>query len=237
MLTEVKIFFENVKHFRQLLTEGANDKKIVDAINDHKYLYIYYNGDDSNAKGWRTIQPYRLGLMKSKTENNGSLALRAWQDKGDSESFKYGDKQGRHREEHEVWGSEPGWRLFIVDNITQIQNTGKRFVDKDGNVIIPPKYREDGDVVIPIAIASVTTAKTQPPLQTKGLGSIVEPDIITRDAAVMSRKASKVDVEGLAWKARNVYKKKLDDFIVVMTPKGDFDLRLMQTKDLSLIHI
>lgn len=235
MLGEVKIFFDNIKHFRHLITEGVSDKTIVDAINNHKYLYIYYDGDDNNAKGWRTIQPYRLGLLrlsdKTESPNNGRLALRAWQDKGDSESFKYGDKLGRHRPDHEYWGVEPGWRLFIVDNITKVHPTGKRFIDDNGNVIIPPKYNEGGDNVIPVAIASVTTAKAQQPLKTTGLGSVVEPDVLTRNAAVLSRKATKSDIEGLWRKAKDVYKKAPNNFIVIINPKGDFDLRLAGTKD------
>jgi hypothetical protein len=240
MLNEIKIFFKNVAAVRQLLKEGAGDNVIVDAINNHKYLYIYYDGDDNEAKGWRTIQPYRLGLLVTKTtdkqgnpipNHNGELALRAWQDKGDSESFKYGDKDGRHRPNHEYWGVEPGWRLFLVDSISKVHPTGKRFIDDNGNVIIPPKYNESGDNVIPVAIASVTTAKTQQPLKTSGLGSVVEPDVLTRNAAVLSRKATKADIEGLWRKAKDVYKKSPNNFIVIMNPKGDFDLRLAGTKD------
>jgi hypothetical protein len=66
MLTEVKIFLESLTHFRQLLNEGVGEGSIVDAINKHKIVYIYYAGDETVMKGYRTIYPLVLGQSKSK---------------------------------------------------------------------------------------------------------------------------------------------------------------------------
>ena len=41
MATETKILFENIKTFRNLLTEGVGQDSIVDAIQNHEWIYIY----------------------------------------------------------------------------------------------------------------------------------------------------------------------------------------------------
>ena len=117
MITELKILFENIRHFRQLLTEGVSDKTIVDAINNHEFLYIYYQGETTKETGYRTIRPFVLG-----TNTSGNLALRAWQDKGRSDSLRP-DAPRIKRKGHEYdvdhdGVTKPAWRLFLVDNIT-----------------------------------------------------------------------------------------------------------------------
>jgi hypothetical protein len=141
MISEAKILFENIKHFRQLLTEGVNDKVIVDAINQHKFLYIYYKGETTIETGYRTIRPFVLGV-----NTGGNLAVRAWQDKGRSDSLRADSPRNRLHHEHEVDTDgviKPGWRLFLVDHITSAIPTGKRFIDAQGNVEIPTGYKEN----------------------------------------------------------------------------------------------
>ena len=75
MQFENKILREGIRLFRTLLNEGVGEQPIIDAIQKHEYLYIYYTGDDSNKMGYRTIRPYVLGTSKA-----GNLVLRAWQD-------------------------------------------------------------------------------------------------------------------------------------------------------------
>jgi hypothetical protein len=230
MLTEVKIFFNNIKHFRHLITEGVSDKTIVDAINNHKYLYVYYDGDSSNEKGWRTIRPFRLGTLQSQTENNGQLALRAWQDKGRSDAFSFpriGSGAAHDRHTDTDGKVKPGWRLFLVNNITNAYPTGKKFEDENGNVLIPPKYKET-DEQIPTAVAMVTATPPQS-LKTTGLGSVVEPDVLTRDATRKSRKVTKADIQNLYDIARRVYKKSPNDFVVVTNDRGEFILHDAKT--------
>lgn len=228
MLNEIKIFFNNIKHFRQpqLLTEGVSDKLLVDAINNYRYLHIYYDGDDSNAKGWRVIKPCRLGLLQSKTDNNGTLALRAWQDRGDSESWKYGDSKGRHRDTHEYWseeGGDPGWRLFLVHNITKAYPTGRRFVDKDGNPEIPPAYKET-DKFIPTAIAKISISKMP---EKKPLGTVVAPAVLTKGEKpkVAKGKLTKDTVQGLYNYAMNILKEPINSFVVTIDDLGNYRLR------------
>lgn len=121
MLNEAKIFFENLTHFRQLLNESVGESSIVDAINKHKYVHIYYAGDDTIMKGYRTIMPMVLGHSKSKKaqREGGYLLLRAWQEAGSTDSRKvYYNQKGK---------AKPGWRLFRVDRITSFLPTGQVF--------------------------------------------------------------------------------------------------------------
>ncbi|MFW6247193.1 MAG: WYL domain-containing protein, partial [bacterium] len=142
MIKEIRYLFENIKKFK-LLNEAVDDKRVVDAIQNHEYIYIYYTGDESNASGYRTVRPYVLGTTK-----DGNKVLRAWQDKGKSDSFM--GNTSRRRADHEYWNDKdgktvPGWRLFRVDRISSLYPTGKQFNDQDGNVLVPPKYREGAD--------------------------------------------------------------------------------------------
>jgi len=121
MLNEAKIFFENLTHFRQLLNEGVGEGTVVDAINKHKIVHIYYAGDDTIMKGYRTIKPMVLGhTISKKSETEGDyMLLRAWELAGNSDSQKkYADQKGRY---------QFGWRLFRVDKITSFLPTGRFF--------------------------------------------------------------------------------------------------------------
>lgn len=122
MLTEVKLFFENLTHFRQLLNEGVGEGTIVDAINKHKIVHIYYAGDDTIMKGYRTIYPMVLGQTKSKEaaeRGESYMLLRGWQEAGNTDSRKvYYNQKGK---------AKSGWRLFRVDKITSFLPTGQIF--------------------------------------------------------------------------------------------------------------
>lgn len=103
MLTEVKILFHNIKNLRNLLTEGVGGNSIVDAINNHEYLYIYYTGDEGNKMGYRTIRPYVLGTSKA-----GNKVLRAWQD-NPKNSFHFDNRPTRpDSQNHDYWNDEQG---------------------------------------------------------------------------------------------------------------------------------
>jgi hypothetical protein len=121
MLSEAKIFLETLTHFRQLLNEGVGEGTIADAINKHKYVHIYYAGDDTIMKGYRTIMPMVLGHSKSQKAQaeGGYMLLRAWQEAGNTDSRKvYYNQKGK---------AKPGWRLFRVDKITSFLPTGEIF--------------------------------------------------------------------------------------------------------------
>ena len=228
MISEAKILLENVKHFRQLLTEGVSDKVIVDAINQHKFLYIYYKGENTIETGYRTIRPFVLGVNTS-----GNLAVRAWQDKGRSDSLRADSPRNRLHHEHEVDTDgvmKPGWRLFLVDHITSAIPTGKRFIDAQGNVEIPTGYKENDKDMTGGIIASVTsggkipvggipTAKQKAPRWEK-----------YKDANKLNRKITKEDILGLIDIAKKVMKKPITDFFVAIDNKNNFNLQDVRTK-------
>src|SRR5208283_5933525 len=109
MITEVKILFNNIKNLRHLITEGVGENVIVDAINNHEWVYLYYNGDENIPKGYRTIRPYVLGTSKA-----GNKVLRAWQD-NPKNSYHFNSRPTRKdSQNHDYWtdeeGVKPGWR-------------------------------------------------------------------------------------------------------------------------------
>jgi predicted DNA-binding transcriptional regulator YafY len=93
--------------------EGAIDKAvvtaIVNAINGHYQLSIFYMGDKENAPGWRTIQPYVYGLSKY----TGNQLLRAYWVSGKSVSHHF-----------------PRWRLYRLDRIGNITSNTTQIFDK-----------------------------------------------------------------------------------------------------------
>lgn len=122
MLGEAKIFFENLTHFRQLLNEAVGQGTIADAINKHKIVHIYYAGDNTIMKGYRTVYPLVLGHTVNKDaikRGEDYMLLRAWELAGNSDSKKmYFNAKGK---------SQYGWRLFRADKITSFLPTGEHF--------------------------------------------------------------------------------------------------------------
>jgi len=229
MISECKILFENIRHFRQLLTEGVSDKTIVDAINNHEFLYIYYKGDTTKETGYRTIRPFVLG-----TNTSGNLALRAWQDKGRSDSLRP-DAPRLKRKGHEYdvdndGVTKPAWRLFLVDNITSIVPMHKKFEDKKGNVQVPPGYKpNDADMTGGI-VASVTASKEA----VSGVLPTVKSKIPRwekyKTANKNNRKITKEDIIGLIDIAKKVYKKPITDFFVAVDDRNNYNLQDVKTK-------
>ena len=228
MVSEFKILYENIKHFRQLLTEGVSDKTLVDAINEHKFLYIYYHGETTKETGYRTIRPMVLGVNQK-----GNLVLRAWQDKGRSDSLRPdAPRIKRYGHEHTVdhdGVDKPGWRLFIVDHITSAIPNGKRFVDESGEVEIPPGFRQfDKDMTGGI-IASVSgeelpsnvipAEKQKTPRWEK-----------YKNANKNNRRIEKKDVLGLVDIAKRIYKKPITDFFVAIDNRNEYNLQDIRTK-------
>lgn len=158
MLKEANILVNNVKKIR-LITEAVGEKDIVDHINNHEYVYIYYGGDDTVKKGYRTIRPYVLGIHKK----SGNVVLRAWQDRGKSKTFNTRPTRP-DSEEHDYWngdtGTVAGWRMFRLDKIEKIYPTGKNFNNSDGSVMIPPKYNEGADNDMSSIVAYVSSKQS-----------------------------------------------------------------------------
>ena len=160
MLSEVKIFFENLTHFRQLLSEGVGQGSIVDAINKHKIVHIYYAGDNTIMKGYRTIKPYVLGTSKSKeAQQKPYMLLRAWETAGSSDSKKmYYTQKGK---------GEYGWRLFRVDKITSFLPTGEIFSTEESKFPDPDSYNPN-DSQMGSIIAKVEIVDDEPKTNIKG---------------------------------------------------------------------
>ena len=227
-INEVKILFENVKHFRQLLTEGVSDKVIVDAINQHKFLYIYYKGENTVETGYRTIRPFVLGV-----NTGGNLAVRAWQDKGRSDSLRADSPRNRLHHEHEVDTDgviKPGWRLFLVNNITSAIPTGKRFIDAQGNVEIPTGYKENDKDMTGGIIASVTAGEKTPVSGMPTTKQKMPRWDKYKDANKNNRQITKADVLGLNDIAKKVMKKPISDFFVAIDNKNNYNLQDIRTK-------
>ena len=110
------IIYQEIVDTKRLLKEAFDRNTIVDAINNRRVLYIKYKGDDTVNVGYRTIEPCVLGLTTA-----GNLAVRAWQQNGASDSFK-----GVKRPMRPNHDNIPEWRLFKLDNILDVINTGKQ---------------------------------------------------------------------------------------------------------------
>lgn len=82
---------------------------IINAINGHYQISIYYMGDKQNSPGWRTVQPYVYGLVKG----TGNEVIRAYQITGGSVSHHF-----------------PMWRLFRLDRIGNITSNTTQVFDK-----------------------------------------------------------------------------------------------------------
>ena len=243
MINEAKILFNNIKNFRNLLTEGVGQDAIKKAIENHEWIYLYYNGDDEdgkNATGYRTVRPYVLD-----TNAAGNTVLRAYQD-NPKNSWHFSNRPTRDKSYgHDYWsdqeGSKPGWRMFNIDKISKIYPTGKKFNDENGLPMIPPGYHEGGDDNMTSVIAYVST-KTEPDFDYK-YDKDQEIDVISKtdrdkerwDSIRRGNKDSKQitanDVVKLRDIASRVQKTAHGNYLVVIDDKGNFQLMLAKDKD------
>ena len=234
MISEVKILFENIKNFRHLITEGVGENSIVDAINNHEWVYLYYTGDEKTASGYRTVRPYVIGTQK----NSGNKVLRAWQD-NPKNSWHFDNKPTRRdSEKHDYWvdeeGSKPGWRLFRIDKITKILPIGKKFVDSNGAVMIPAGYHEGGDADMSSIDAYVST-KNQPNFEYRYDKEFYGKESPNRDVIrqkwdgirrgnAARTKITSSDVIKLRDLASKFHKKSMDTYVVVVDDKNNYQL-------------
>ena len=249
MLSEAKILFNNIKVFRNLLTENANDSDIAKYIQNHEYIYIYYAGDGENKKGYRTIRPYVLGTSKA-----GNKVIRAWQDtKKNSVHF---DKRATRNDSqfHDYWtdeeGVKPGWRMFRLDRIEAVYPTGKKFHDINGLVTIPAGYNEGGDKDM-TSVDTYVSTKTQPDVQYHHGEDLYgnkydldfRGDVLSnteqnkrkwdsiRRGNKNKRKITANDVTKLRDIASRIYKKSRGSFLVVIDDKNNFQIIDVRDKD------
>lgn len=236
MLNEVKLFFENLIHFRHLLKEGVGESTVVDAIQKHKIVYIYYAGDNTIMKGYRTIKPMVLGYSKSKeAQTSPYMLLRAWEIAGNSDSKKkYTDEKGRY---------QYGWRLFRVDKITSFLPTGKFFrTDNFSPEMISQYNPNDSQMQNIVTAVELTSGKPQ----TNKKGSVIAQKIPTPPSAFAGQKekfqyfsqigkkqreATADEIEHLWGVAKKIKKKSPQNMLVVTDKNGDMILRDIKDKD------
>jgi len=235
MLNETKILFNNIKNFRHLITEAVSQSDMENYINNHEFIYIYYTGDGENKRGWRTIRPYTLGT----SPKDGHLLLRAWQDKGKSVSRSLNLRGNRH----DYWTDDsdgkvkPGWRMFRVDNIEQLLPIGTKFNYSNGEVMIPPDYKEGTDKGMATVLAWVSTDNA--PVVTSGTTRI-SPIATKRgdwsrfaNGNANNVKITANDVENLRNKVNRVLKEKIGNFDVVINDRNEFEV--VRAKDINNI--
>jgi hypothetical protein len=238
MTKENKILRENIDHFRHLITEDVSSSDIAKYINNHEYVYMYYDGDDKTQSGNRTIRPYVLGKNKS-----GNKVLRAWQDRGKSWHFQNRPTRD-DSQQHDYWtdeeGMKPGWRMFLVDKISKIYPTGKKFHDENGLVMIPAGYHEGGDDDM-VRVDAYVSTKTEPDFDMKydkefRGDQVPRTDQLRakwdaiRKGNVNQKKMSADDVVKLRDIASRVYKKKHGSFLVAVDDKNNLHLITPQQK-------
>jgi len=210
-LNENNFIKENIKDFRMLLTEGVSQNDIIDAIKNRKVIYIFYNGDATISRGYRTCEPYAIGISTA-----GNLVLRAFQQAGSSDSNK-----GLKRPIRPDKDLLPSWRLFYVDSITSLLPTGKHFATTPNK--IRPKYNPNDKQMSEIIFA-IQPSDTD--IKFIGRDSVTEPDatiqkVDTGDKDQLGKEIQKkqeltkekiIDLYDLV---RRHYKKSVKDFIVV----------------------
>ncbi len=230
MITEVKILFNNIKNIRHLISEGVSGSVIIDAINNHEWIYLYYEGDENTARGYRTIRPYVLGTNKSNNK-----VLRAWQD-NPKNSYHFDNRATRpDSQNHDFWSDEegvkPGWRMFRVDKISKILPIGKKFHDSNGLVMIPAGYHEGGDDDM-VSIEAYVSTRTKPDVDIKYDKTTPSTGMPDKDAMWDSvrrgnknkKKITSNDVIKLRDIASKFHKKGLSRYVVVIDDKNNFQL-------------
>lgn len=170
VLREDQILRNKIKDLR-LLNEWVDRNEVIDAIKNADIVYIYYAGDETVNRGFRTIEPYALGRSTA-----GNLVLRAYQQAGASDS-----KGTAKRENDEV----PGWRLFRLDGITSFMKTFKKFDPKKPR----PKYNPKDRGMTEILIAVDPTKDVD--IKVKGTDSIEEPDVVQQKLSQFDAQAAK----------------------------------------------
>jgi len=109
--------------YQELLTETVERNKIIKAIEDKRLVTIYYESPfDADkpdyVKGWRRIEPFCYGINQY-----DNAVLRAWEVHGVSYSYPPG-KNGSNGGKVDPLTYTPGWRMFRIDGIKTMNETG-----------------------------------------------------------------------------------------------------------------
>jgi len=139
---DIKTQIRNLKR----LDEFVSRNTVADAIQNKDVVFIYYSGDETINRGYRTIEPFLLGVSTA-----GNVVLRAWQQAGATDT---GNAPQRPNDEI------PGWRLFRLDGITSMAKTLRKF---EAN---RPKYNPQDKQMTQIIVA--VQPKSSEPVQPTG---------------------------------------------------------------------
>lgn len=183
------IFLEELKSFKKLLTENVNRRDIIDAIENRKIVKIYYSGYEDDAgnlnttnRGYRTIEPYALGVSTS-----DNLVLRAWQQNGATDSGVAPKRQNDFI---------PGWRLFRLDGITDWRELDYTFpkVGANGKKQVRPNYNpeESGKNAMKSVIISVDPNELNKDIDVDGLDSPSKTDQIMNNISAFDPQTEKL---------------------------------------------
>lgn len=246
MLKETKILFNNIKQFRKSsLNEGISSREIEDYINNREYVMINYRAEDGDkqASGMRTVRPYIYGTDK----RSGNEVIRVWQDRGNSWHYKKQptrslsdiDRQkgfNRDGEGHDFWNDKdssikPGWRVMKLSNIVSIFPTGKKFIDDNGKVYVPPKYKanNDADINVRTYVPISRDTVVQEPDKEEPIDKQMPKKRVNKWEQFKNGDASKHEinsriVNALKRRATTAYKKSISNFVVVVNYRGEFDI-------------
>lgn len=226
MLNENHLIKDNIKNFR-LLTESVDQKSIVDAIEGKDIMYIYYQGDNTTNRGYRTIEPYALGTHKT----SGNLLLRAWQQAGASDT-----KNSRPDKWNSGGKEKGGWRLFSVDGISSFMPvSGKNGKFRD-DVTPRPRFNPNDSALNVIAAYSDEEIPTN---DVKGQQSIEEPDFESREGSAFDNQTAglksfgqdpndfqyKKNLTDLFGRVKFSRKQNPANYIVTVNPNGQLEYK------------
>lgn len=229
MLNENHLIKDNINKLR-LLTESVDQKSIIDAIEGKDVIYIYYQGDNTTNRGYRTIEPYALGTHKT----TGNLLLRAHQQAGASDT---------KRTRPDKWNSgginKGGWRLFNVEGISSFMPTNNKFKEE---VTPRPNFNPNDKE---LNVISTYSDEEIPRNGTKGDGSIEDPNVQSRDGSAFDSQTSglksfgvdsndfqyKKELTHLFGKLKFSRKQNPLNYIVVQTPSGELTLKTKASEE------
>ena len=165
---------------KQVLNEYVDKNLIKNAIENKRVIQIFYKGDETQKAGYRTIEPYLLGVTDG-TTGGGNVAVRAWQRAGDTDSGSgiISNRWRARKPNHNKFDRDkmPGWRLFRIDGIKQMIPLSTKFA-KDGN--LRPDYNPNDEGMTRI-FARVNFGD-EAPYDEFGKGSIDDPNVtVTQD--------------------------------------------------------
>lgn len=141
----------------QILNEGVSNDEINDAINNHKYVVVTYEGTDGTHNGRRMIEPVAFGCTTA-----GHPVVRAFERFGDTKTFV------------------PRWKYLRVDRISSWKETDKTF--KEPALMFNPNDDKTMSVVYNIAKFDVPSGNLKAPSSSPKLKSDEHPNVFKTDS-------------------------------------------------------